>query len=293
MTLYLSHRHTGNCPMQTVTHAAPLWTCGCGQGSWHGPCSGSHRSQQMVMKLSLPTAVPLPPSTTCRLQQPTTASGTGPQDRAGGPQFPAGGELWGQGKKGKGNPSLPSPTPVRWHGGLNPSLLSNGRGLLTCTATCFKITHSDFSQVKFFISKPTDTGGAGGEGRLAACSWVRYAILGGAPQGDPEPQSQHGHRSHRPGPLGQWASTETVLPGSQGDWHWPLLASHKQGGRSQAEKRASPSCGQACSARPAHPCPDLAPGSHRCRKQPSKHSASFFPSQLAIGCVKSSLTSNH
>lgn len=207
---------------------------------------------------------PLAPHVAC--SSPPQWVEQGPKTGRGCPQFPAGGELWGQGKKGKGNPSLPSPTPVRWHGGLNPSLLSNGRGLLTCTATCFKITHSDFSQVKFFISKPTDT-----DGSLAARSRVRYAILGGAPQGVPEPQSQHGHRSHRPGPLGQWASTETVLPGSQGDWHWPLLASQKQGGRSQAEKRASPSCGQACSAGPAHPCPDLAPGSHRCRKQPSKH----------------------
>ena len=105
----------------------------------------------------------------------------GPRQGRGRPQFPAGGELWGQGEKGekgKGSPSLPSPTRVRGHGGLNPGLVSNGRQLLLCTATFFKITHSDFSQVKFFISKPTDTARVGGEGRLAAHrpGEVRYFV---------------------------------------------------------------------------------------------------------------------
>lgn len=136
MTLYLPHRHTDNCPTEPVTQAAPLWTCGCRQSSRHGPCSSSHQSWQKAPKHSLPVAVPSPASTTHRSKWDR-----GPrQGRVASPVSS------GQGEKGKGSPSLPSPTPVRGHGGLNPSLASNRRGLLPCTATIFKITSSDFSQ---------------------------------------------------------------------------------------------------------------------------------------------------
>lgn len=51
MTLYLPHRHTGNCPMQAVTHAALLWTCGCRQSMQHGPCSFPHPFQNYAFRL--------------------------------------------------------------------------------------------------------------------------------------------------------------------------------------------------------------------------------------------------
>jgi len=92
---------------------------------------------------------------------------------------------------------------VRGHGGLNPSLASNGRGLLSGTATLFKMTRSAFSQVKIFISKPTGTAGLGGEGSWQPTGQARNAILSGVPLGVLEPGSQHGCRTHRPSLLGQ------------------------------------------------------------------------------------------
>lgn len=251
MTLYLPYRPTDNCPTQAVTHTAPLWTCGCRQSSRHGLCSHYHKSQQKATKISLPMAMPLPPSTTCCLQQPTTASGTGPQHRAGWrPQFPAGGERWGQGEKGKGSPSLPSPTPVRRRGGLNPSLTSNGIGLLPCTATLFKVTHSDFTQVKFFISKPTDTAGVCGEGRLSA---------------------------HRPGKLRhfEWntsecpGATEPTWPPLPQAWSPEAVSQHTRCAPQLPGRWALPdTSGEAWASRPwGSACSELAPGSRRCRKQ--------------------------
>lgn len=219
MTLYLPHRHTDNCPTQAVTHAAPLWTCGCRQSLQHRPCAHSHKSRQKVTELSLPMAVPLPPQHQCCLQQPTTARGTQARDRAGWhPQFPAGGELWGQGEKGEGSPSLSSSTPVRARSGLNPSLVRNGRGLLPCTATLFKITHSDFSQVKFFISKPTDTAEWVGREGWQPTGQVRHFEWGTSGcSGAMEPTWPLLPQAWSPE-----ASTHTALSGSQGDGHWHL-----------------------------------------------------------------------
>lgn len=93
----------------------------------------------------------------------------------------------------------------------------------------------------FFTSKPTYTAGGGREGRLSAhrpgeIQHFRWSTSGCSkgtePTWPPVPQA---------GLLGQRASTQTVLTGSQG--HQPLI--------------------------------------------------SLSPSQLAIGCVKLSLTSNH
>lgn len=51
MTLCLPHRHTGNCPMQAVTPAALLWTCGCRQSMQHGLCSFAHPFQNYTFRL--------------------------------------------------------------------------------------------------------------------------------------------------------------------------------------------------------------------------------------------------
>lgn len=131
--------------MQAVTHTASLQMCGCRQSWQHRPCSCSHKSQHKKQSSAClcPSLCPHT-STTCYFQQPSPANEMGAWQDA---QCPASGELWGlSGVKGKGSPSLASPTPERGCDRLNPSLMSSGRWLLLHIATHVKIAHSDLSQ---------------------------------------------------------------------------------------------------------------------------------------------------
>lgn len=123
--------------------------------------------------------------------------------------------------------SLPSPTPVREQAGFNSSWVNNEKGLLSSQPPFSKSHILTSLKGNFSTQSPqTQREWVEREGWQPA-GQVRYVTLGGAPQGVPEPWSQHAPTAPD---LAPWRSGSVHrLPGSQ-------EASHRQGGRTKAEK---------------------------------------------------------